>query len=129
VLGAGGGGRHRAGAASPIAGPLPKAGADRDGTGDPVCAKEPLREEARPLGGKDGRGLAKVLLRVQGPRPVTPPETPVKVQQQACAHWPRVQGAVAGQPLWCLNTDATLHNVHAGGKGLFNLAQPPGRRW
>ena len=41
---------------------------------------------------------------------------------------PRLQGAIAGQPISIRNDDGTLHNVHAYevSHTLFNVAQPPG---
>ena len=111
-----------------LGGPKPPPAARIDTSSDPACAKEQLLDEAVLLGGKDGRGLANVVVRVVGPRPPAPVTTPVKVEQRACAYRPRVQGAVVGQPMEILNVDPTLHNVHgyAGTKGLFNVAQPPG---
>jgi plastocyanin len=111
-----------------LSGPKPAAPAKLDTTSDPACAKEHLLDETVLLGGKDGRGLANVVVRVKGPRPASPPSAPVRVEQRACTYRPRVQGAVVGQPLEVLNADPTLHNVHAyaGTKGLFNVAQPPG---
>src|SRR5262249_19056460 len=43
-----------------------------------------------------------------------------------CTFRPRVQGAVAGQPVEIRNSDGVLHNVHAYGEGktIFNYAQP-----
>jgi plastocyanin len=111
-----------------LGGPKPAAPAPLDTSSDPACAKQHLLDETVLLGGKDGRGLANVVVRVKGPRPESPKVAPVHLEQQACTYRPRVQAAVLGQPLEVFNADATLHNVHAyaGTKGLFNVAQPPG---
>jgi plastocyanin len=111
-----------------LAGPKPAAPLLLDTSSDPACAQEHLLDETLLLGGKDGRGVANVVVRVKGPRPASPPTAPVRLEQRACAYRPRVQGAVVGQPLEVFNADSTLHNVHAyaGTKGLFNVAQPPG---
>lgn len=110
-----------------LGGPKPAAAAALDTSSDPACGNLHLLDETVLLGGKDGRGLANVVVRLKGPRPATPPTSPVRVEQRACSYRPRVQGAVLGQPLEVLNADPTLHNVHAyaGTKGLFNVAQPP----
>jgi hypothetical protein len=111
-----------------LAGPKPAAPAVLDTSSDPACNNVHLLDETVLLGGKDGRGLANVVVRVRGPRPEAALSTPVRVEQHACTYRPRVQGAVLGQPLEVFNGDATLHNVHAysGTKGIFNVAQPPG---
>ena len=41
------------------------------------------------------------------------PTTPVVLDQQGCTYAPRVFGIQAGQPLEILNSDETLHNIHA----------------
>jgi len=41
------------------------------------------------------------------------PTTPVVLDQKACHYSPRVVGLRVGQPLEILNSDPTLHNVHA----------------
>ena len=41
------------------------------------------------------------------------PTTPVVLNQQGCTYLPRVFGIQAGQPLEILNSDETLHNIHA----------------
>jgi hypothetical protein len=111
-----------------LSGTRPAQGAVLDTSSDPACAKEHLLDETVLLGGKDGRGLANVLVRVVGPKATSPDVTPVKVEQRGCAYRPRVQGAVVGQPMEIQNLDPTLHNVHAyvGTKVAFNVAQPPG---
>lgn len=111
-----------------LSGPKPAAPAVLDTSSDPFCANEHLLDETLLLGGRDGRGLANVVVQLKGPRPLTPPTAAVRVEQRDCAYHPRVQGALLGQPIEILNADATLHNVHAyaGSKGLFNVAQPPG---
>ena len=41
------------------------------------------------------------------------PTTPVVLDQKGCMYAPRIFGIQAGQPLEILNSDETLHNVHA----------------
>jgi plastocyanin len=54
------------------------------------------------------------------------PTDPVKLDQQACRYVPHVLGVRTGQPLQLVNSDATLHNVHAlpNANREFNLGQP-----
>jgi hypothetical protein len=93
---------------------------------DPACEGMPLKDQALLV--KDGK-LRNVLVRVRGPVPGAAPavDTPAVVDQQKCSYQPRVQGAVAGQPLQIRNSDGTMHNVRGilGTKALFNVAQPP----
>lgn len=111
-----------------LGGAKPGPAAPIDSSSYSACAREHLVDAAVLLGGKDGRGLANVVVRVVGPLPPAPVTAPVKLEQRGCAYRPRVQGAVMGQPMEILNVDPTLHNVHGyvGTKGLFNVAQPPG---
>jgi hypothetical protein len=93
---------------------------------DPACEGMPLKDQALLV--KDGK-LRNVLVRVRGPVPgaVEAVSTPAVVDQEKCSYQPRVQGAVAGQPLQIKNSDGTMHNVRGmlGSKALFNVAQPP----
>jgi plastocyanin len=41
------------------------------------------------------------------------PTSPVVLDQKGCTYVPRVFGIQAGQPLEILNSDETLHNIHA----------------
>jgi plastocyanin len=41
------------------------------------------------------------------------PTTPVQLDQKGCHYSPRIFGVRAGQPIELMNSDATLHNVHA----------------
>ena len=54
------------------------------------------------------------------------PPTPVTIDQQGCQYHPHVFGLQAGQPLKILNSDSTLHNIHALPKknAEFNIGQP-----
>ena len=94
---------------------------------DPNCDGMDLVEQSVHV--REGK-LANVLVRIQGNvpgQPTTPPSSMVVVDQNRCTYQPRVQGAVAGQPLVLMNSDSTLHNVRgiAAGKQLFNVTQPP----
>ena len=54
------------------------------------------------------------------------PKDPVTLDQHGCQYHPHVFGILAGQPLKVLNSDATLHNIHALPKknAEFNIGQP-----
>ncbi len=54
------------------------------------------------------------------------PQEPVLLDQAGCRYHPRVLGVRVGQPLEVLNSDDTLHNVHAlpVGNAEFNEGQP-----
>jgi plastocyanin len=53
------------------------------------------------------------------------PETPVVLDQQDCVYTPRAITVMKGQKVRILNSDATLHNVHAkdGDRDEFNFPQ------
>jgi hypothetical protein len=50
----------------------------------------------------------------------------VKIDQMSCRYHPHVFGIRVGQPLEIVNSDPTLHNIHALPKGNqeFNTGQP-----
>jgi hypothetical protein len=54
------------------------------------------------------------------------PTTPAVLDQRGCVYAPRVIGILVGQPLEIVNSDPTLHNVHALPKVNleFNTGQP-----
>jgi plastocyanin len=54
------------------------------------------------------------------------PTTPVVLDQQGCQYHPHIFGIQAGQPLKIVNSDGTLHNIHALPKinAEFNIGQP-----
>lgn len=53
------------------------------------------------------------------------PAAPVVLDQRGCGYHPRVFGIRVGQPLEIVNSDATLHNIHANAavNREFNLGQ------
>ena len=61
---------------------------------------------------------------VSGNYPV--PTEAVTLDQHGCQYRPHVFGMMAGQPLKVLNSDGTLHNIHALPKknAEFNIGQP-----
>jgi len=95
---------------------------------DPLCMPEgPTRSEVVVVG-KDN-ALQNVFVYVKdglGDRTFPAPQTPVVLDQRGCQYRPHVFGAQVGQPVKIINSDGTLHNVHAQPKinSEFNFGQP-----
>lgn len=96
---------------------------------DPVCAKahtEPAMSQDVLV---DESGMLKNVLvyvknGLEGQTFDTPTE-PVVFDQHGCQYEPHVFGIMVGQPFKILNSDPTLHNIHALPKeGEFNLGMP-----
>jgi len=98
---------------------------------DPKCVtfnKTPQFQETYEVGG-DGKSLANVFVYVKdglGNYVYDTPTAPVRIDQQACRYHPHVFGIRVNQPLEIVNSDDTLHNIHAMPKGNaeFNTGQP-----
>ena len=98
---------------------------------DPVCVtanKTPQAQETY-IVGSDGKSLGNVFVYVKdglGNYIYDTPTEPAKIDQQNCRYHPHVFGMRVGQPLEILNSDPTLHNIHALPKGNseFNTGQP-----
>jgi plastocyanin len=96
---------------------------------DPVCLKEnatPQTQETYEVA--DGK-LANVFVYVKdglGNFSYDPPSGPVTIDQKGCRYHPHVFGIRVGQELDIVNSDPTLHNIHALPKGNaeFNTGQP-----
>ena len=96
---------------------------------DPVCHQQhtsPVRTDDVVVA--NGR-LANVFVYVKeglANYPLTPPTTPVVLDQKGCLYAPHVTGVQVNQPLEIRNSDATLHNINAKPQGNqpFNIAQP-----
>jgi plastocyanin len=96
---------------------------------DPTCTQEnPEGLHFEDYVVKDG-GLDNVLVYVKdglGKYYFDVPTAPVKLDQQGCRYLPHVFGARVGQPIEIVNSDETMHNVHAMPKvnREFNFGQP-----
>ena len=98
---------------------------------DPVCVREakgPQFQETYEVGG-DGKSLGNVFVYVKeglGNYAYDTPTEPAKIDQKECRYHPHVFGMRVGQPLEILNSDPTLHNIHAIPKANqeFNNGQP-----
>jgi plastocyanin len=98
---------------------------------DPVCIREnktPQFQEAYMVG-SDGKSLANVFVYVKdglGSYVYDTPTEPARIDQKECRYHPHVFGMRVGQPLEILNSDPTLHNIHALPKSNseFNTGQP-----
>jgi plastocyanin len=96
---------------------------------DPVCVKEnkdPQFQETYEA--TDGK-LANVFVYVKdglGNYVYDPPTTPASIDQKSCRYHPHVFGVRVGQPIEIINSDPTLHNIHALPKSNaeFNTGQP-----
>jgi plastocyanin len=98
---------------------------------DPVCMKEnstPQFQETWEVG-SDGKSLGNVFVYVKdglGNYVFETPTKPATIDQKSCRYHPHVFGMMVNQPLEIINSDPTLHNIHAMPKGNaeFNNGQP-----
>ncbi len=98
---------------------------------DPVCVREnknPQFQETFEVG-SDGKSLANVFVYVKdglGNYVFDTPTEPARIDQKQCRYHPHVFGMRVGQPLEIVNSDPTLHNIHAMPKANaeFNNGQP-----
>jgi len=98
---------------------------------DPVCLREnksPQFQETYMVG-PDGKTLANVFVYVKdglGNYSFDPPTGNATIDQKECRYHPHVFGMRVGQPLEIVNSDPTLHNIHAMPKtnSEFNTGQP-----
>ena len=98
---------------------------------DPVCLREAKGTQLQEtyMVGADGKALANVFVYVKdglGNYVFDTPTEPAKIDQKECRYHPHVFGMRVGQPLEILNSDPTLHNIHAMPKANqeFNNGQP-----
>jgi hypothetical protein len=98
---------------------------------DPYCQKAnttPQFQETYSVG-SDGKSLGNVFVYVKdglGNYMFDPPTGPATIDQKNCRYHPHVFGMRVGQTLEIINSDTTLHNIHAQPKGNseFNTGQP-----
>jgi len=97
---------------------------------DPVCVKEnPTPQTQETYEVADGK-LANVFVYIKdglGNFSYDTPATPVTmIDQKGCRYHPHVLAVRVGQPLEIVNSDPTLHNIHALPKDNkeFNTGQP-----
>jgi plastocyanin len=98
---------------------------------DPVCVREakgPQMSETY-IVGDDGKSLGNVFVYVKdglGNYVFDTPTETAKIDQKECRYIPHVFGLRVGQPLEIVNSDPTLHNIHAMPKNNseFNNGQP-----
>ena len=98
---------------------------------DPVCVKENKDPQffETVMAGSDGKSLANVFVYVKdglGSYAFDMPTDKVTIDQKQCRYHPHVFAIRAGQTLEIVNSDPTLHNIHALPKNNpeFNIAQP-----
>ncbi len=98
---------------------------------DPYCQKAnttPQFQETYTVG-SDGKSVGNVFVYVKdglGNYVFDPPTGTATIDQKNCRYHPHVFGMRVGQTLEILNSDTTLHNIHALPKGNseFNTGQP-----
>lgn len=97
---------------------------------DPICLRQaggPQEMETYVVGAD--KTLGNVFVYVKdglGDYAFETPTDAVKIDQKGCRYTPHVLGIRVGQPLEIMNSDPTLHNVHAMAKSNreFNNGQP-----
>jgi plastocyanin len=98
---------------------------------DPVCIREAKGTQTQEtyIVGNDGKTLGNVFVYVKdglGNYVFDTPTESAKIDQKECRYHPHVFGMRVGQPLEIVNSDPTLHNIHAMPKANqeFNNGQP-----
>jgi plastocyanin len=96
---------------------------------DPVCLREGKGTNTEFFVAGEGGSLQNVFVYVKdglGNRTFSAPQQAVVLDQKGCHYRPHVFGVMVGQPLEIVNSDPTLHNVHAMPKANqeFNTGQP-----
>jgi plastocyanin len=98
---------------------------------DPVCMREAKGAQAQEtyMVGADGKSLGNVFVYVKdglGNYIYDTPAEAAKLDQKECRYHPHVFGVQVGQKLEIVNSDPTLHNIHAVPKNNteFNTGQP-----
>ena len=98
---------------------------------DPVCVKQNSTPQAQEtyMVSADGKNLGNVFVYVKdglGNYVFDTPTESAKIDQKDCRYHPHVFGMRVNQPLEIVNSDPTLHNIHAMPKGNaeFNNGQP-----
>ena len=98
---------------------------------DPVCIRENKEPQfqATYVVGSDGKSLGNVFVYVKdglGNYVYDTPTEKATIDQKQCRYHPHVFGMRVNQPLEIINSDPTLHNIHAIPKNNseFNTGQP-----
>jgi plastocyanin len=96
---------------------------------DPVCMREGKGGTTEFIVTGDGGALQNVFVYVKdglGNRTFSAPQQGKVLDQKGCQYRPHVFGIMVGQPLEIVNSDPTLHNIHALPKSNqeFNTGQP-----
>ena len=99
---------------------------------DPACVDLATDTETEYYLVGDGGGFGNVFVYVKEGlegRTFPPPGGSVELDQQGCRYRPHVFGVRVGQTIEIVNSDMTLHNIHAtpaadGGNEEFNMGQP-----
>jgi plastocyanin len=96
---------------------------------DPVCMREGKGGTTEFVVAGDGGALQNVFVYVKdglGNRTFSAPQQAAVLDQRGCQYRPHVFGVMVGQPVEIINSDPTLHNIHAMPKSNqeFNTGQP-----
>jgi len=111
-----------------VEGPLPQ-NAPIEVSGDPVCLREHKDGLTFETFVSENGGLGNVFVYVKdglGNYVYDPPTGNATIDQKGCRYTPHVLGVRVGQKIDIINSDPTLHNIHATPKANseFNTGQP-----
>jgi plastocyanin len=93
---------------------------------DPKCGKLSPGAKTNDHVVKDGK-LANVFVYVKEGLPDQKwkaPDATIVLDQKGCRYEPKMVAVMVGQELEIVNSDPTLHNIHAFGKQEFNIGMP-----